>query len=203
MHLQQDTASPRPVRSFPAWDAGPTPSRVPYRGTAKDEVVEGPIGRFEQFAKKPQAEDSPNAFARSVDKDEAKHQRRTALIADRQHNQEDRILQYVTKPNEYARQAQQVLRSTLDEHRQMQSSEREQARYENKLQVEHNHQYATAVERTHRLRAEMRASQQAEAAEANRRAIDEKQLRKQRERQEEHRLDRSSNFMDRFGGSLK
>lgn len=203
MSLRQDTVSPKPLRSFPAWDAGPTPSRVPYRGTAKDELIEGPIGRFEHFTKKVQAEDSPDAFARSVDKDEAKHQRRIALIADRQHNQEDRILQYVTQPNEYARQSQQALRSTLDEHCQMQGCQREQARYEDALQVQFDQQYATAVERTHRLRSDMRARQQAEAAEANRRAIEEKQLRKQRERQEEHRLDMNSNFMDRFGGSLK
>jgi putative hemolysin len=176
---------------------------VPYRGTAKDEVVKGPIGRFEHFTKKPPAENSPDAFARSVDKDEARQQRRIALIADRQHDQHDRILQYVTQPREYAQQSQRALRSTLDEHCQMQGYQREQARYEDALQVAFDRQYATALERTHRLRAEMRARQQAEAAEANRRAIEEKQLRKQRERQEEHRLDMNSNFMDRFGGSLK
>mmetsp|Transcript_28112 Transcript_28112/g.76753 ORF Transcript_28112/g.76753 Transcript_28112/m.76753 type:complete len:201 (+) Transcript_28112:77-679(+) len=200
MGFQQDTPSPRPTRSLPAWGLGPTPPRIAY---ANDDIAEGQIGRYEHFIPSCPDSDLPNAFARSAEKQDAQEDRRFALIADQQHQQEDRILGYVTQSGDYMRRSQESMRAMLDEHCRLQSNQKAQAQANEARLVAHNLEYASAVERTYHIRADLRAREQAEAAEANRRAIEEKQQRKLQERLEEQRLHASSNFMDRFGASLK
>jgi len=146
---------------------------------------------------------TPNAFALSVEKDAAHCSRRNEFVAERKHQQEARIMDYVSTPREYAQQTQHTLRMTYDEQRQAQDGQRAQARYSAAIQTEQDMQYASAVQRTHQLRTDMRAQQQAEAADANRRAAAEKTQRKQQERAAEQQLDSSANFMDRFGTTLR
>ena len=142
---------------------------------------------------------SANAFARSEEKVAAHLSRRNAFVAERKHQQEDRILSYVASP----RASQSTVRASLDEQRQLQGDQRAQARYSEAIQTEQNMQYASAVESTYQARAGMRAQQQAVAAEANRRAMEDKTQRKQQERVAEQQMDTSSFFIDRFGTSLR
>lgn len=171
-------------------------------GMRDDAIVLGPSQRYEHSEPR-RGLGTPDVFAPSSEKNEARDRRRAILVSDRKLCQESRIMEYVTKPAEYAQLTRGFLRSALDSQREIKGMQQAQARLEESTQAEQNHLYAASVDRTHQQRAQLRAQQTQAAAEANKQAIAEKSARKQHERAEERRLDQDSSFMERFGTSLK